>query len=677
MYTFIWAILFNINCFGQKITIDDSGQYTQLLQQADKLSNQNLDSALVLCKLISQKSQTAGLTKVNWDSKILESKLLFQIGQKDSALHILKKLNTETTFLKDTAYQIKSLTKLADIYQDSYEFKQAVEHLLNAQQLLTNTTAFDLRFNILNYLAQTHRKMKDYDSALKYYSILEHDYFFQLTPLEKFLVYMNTGNVYVMEKNYEKTEELYQKAYQEIIKIDDPVNFAQLTYNLGALYYRQKRYTDALEYTNRALKLYELVGNQQKIESCYRVLGAIAYDQKQYQLANEHYLKALEIAKEVNNPKSILGNYRNLFLNYQEMAFLTQETNYYDKALAYQSQWTTLKDSLYQVDLANQLLDLEKKYETEKKNAQIDVLERENLLKAEELMLQTQTRKYLILSVALLLAIVGIVLYFMVYYRRVNARLQEQSRVIFQQKEQITNQNTELQKAVNTQNKLFSIIAHDLRSPLVSVSNFVRLINYYLRDGRYDSIVKMAKEMDRKNEQVLELTDNLLNWAQSQSGELQPKLERICLNEILDECYELYQPVAERKEIELLLNETENCLIYADRDIIRTICRNLINNALKFTPRQGRVSIHCEYDKEYARVSISDTGLGISVEKVQRLFNPNKEDVRPGTDGEKSSGLGLSVCKEFCEILNGKITVDSEEGRGSTFRFSMPVFTGK
>jgi len=267
------------------------------------------------------------------------------------------------------------------------------------------------------------------------------------------------------------------------------------------------------------------------------------------------------------------------------------------------------------------------------------------------------------------------VVYFMVYYRRVNEQLKSQSQIILEQKDYITSQNVQLQKAVDTQNKLFGIIAHDLRSPLVSISNFVQLLNFYLRDGSYDSITRMAADMDRKNKHVLELTDNLLNWARSQSGGLRPQIKQTGLREILDQCYRLYLPVAERKNITLELENGDDCQIWTDRDMVRTICRNLINNALKFTPQEGTVRISYSCNDKKARISVSDTGMGISPDQQKRLFNIGKEDVRYGTDGEKSSGLGLMVCKEFCDILNGSVVVKSTEGVGSMFTFTIPTHT--
>ncbi|WP_205461874.1 tetratricopeptide repeat-containing sensor histidine kinase [Mangrovibacterium lignilyticum] len=670
----IFLLLTMLSLASKSQDIRDTADYRALVEQANSIANSKLDSALILYLNIAKDTEKAGYQQLNWEAKMKAGATYSDLGKKDSALLILQDTYREIAAQRDSAYQLKVLIKLADYYADNYEFERAIIHLLDAQKLMTNSTPFPLRFDVLNTLGQVHKKMKDYTSALKYYRLLETDFFYQLNDFDRFLVFMNIGNVYLETKDYAKTEELYLKAYAEIQKIDDSANLALITYNLGNLYFKQRKNIQATKFAEKALKSYTVIGNKVYIEFCYRLLGALQYRFRNFQAAEKYYLKALQIANEIDNRNSLIGNYLNLAMNYRAWGKSTADTAKYEKAWKFHKMWANLKDSLYQSNLANQALELEKKYETEKKNAKITMLEKDNQLQADELILEQQQRRFMWIVIALMTIIIGVVVYFMVYFRRVNDQLKRQSRLIFDQKEQITDQNIQLQKAVNTQNKLFGIIAHDLRSPLVSVNNFVRLLNYYIADGRYDKITRMAKEMDRKNDQVLELTDNLLNWARSQSGGLTPVLQHISLNEILDECYELYLPVAERKEISLELEAEGNCLLWADRDMVRTICRNLINNALKFTPQKGTVRLNYSCTKTEARVSVSDTGMGISPDRQKRLFNVSKEDVRNGTDGERSSGLGLSVCKEFCEILHGKISVRSQENTGSTFTFTMPLY---
>ncbi len=672
--TFI-SIFLATTCLAQESQIADSITIAEMLKENETTASIGLDSALTINRQIVSLAVASGFKQLDWDARYQESDLLFKLGKKDSALTVVNDLLTMAVSQADTTRQIKALCQTSYIQQESYDFEAAIINLIRAQHLLTKNSDIDLQFDVLNYLGQTHRKMKDYVNALKYYGILEKNFLPQLSTEQRFLLYMNTGNVYHDQNKLDKVEELYPKAYNECTKLNQPDRLAQITYNLGNLYYRQNNFAEAKEYLNRALREYEKIGDQLRIEKCYRVLGALAYRQNQYLQAEKYYQKSYDIGKAVNNPKSLKSSLKNLYLNKLKIAEQTGQISDYKKAMEYQTEWTGLNDSLYQQDLAERMLELEKKYETEKKNAQIDLLAKENQLKAEELVIEQQQKRNMLLVIVTLILATIIIAYFVIYYRRFNIRLQAQSRLILNQKEQIASQNTQLQKAMLTRDKLFSIIAHDLRSPLVSVSNFVQLLNFYLRDGKYDSIQKMATEMDKKNQQVLELTDNLLKWARSQSEGMKVQNEKVSLTEILDECFELYSPIAQDKNITLIADQKGNCFVWADRDMLRTICRNLINNSIKFTPREGEVSVSYGCDEKYVRVSVKDTGIGISTDKINRLFNPEKNDVQLGTDGEKSSGLGLSVCKEFCGILQGKIEVESTEGLGSTFSFSLPKYS--
>ncbi|WP_430972222.1 tetratricopeptide repeat-containing sensor histidine kinase [Sunxiuqinia rutila] len=652
----------------------DTTAINHLLQQLDELTNRNLDSALLLSQEIFQKATTIDYQQGIWETQLIQGKAYYQAGKKDTAYTILNQLLGQTQQQVNRIAEIETHIQLASNFQDDYNFKLAIEHLIAAQKLLTSTDAIDLRFSILNNLGMVHRKMKNYDVALSYFSQLEENYFFQLTPLQRFSLFMNQGNVYAVQRKYDKTEALYSKAYQEIKKADHPANLASITYNLGALYYRQKRYQQAEDYINQSLEAYMTIGDQTQIERCYRVLGAIQVDQDQYSKAEVYFLKALEIAKAIDHKKSILGNYKNLYLNYWGRGYETQSVEDLDKALNYMDLFRQLNDTIYQLETTEKILELEKQYETEKKNTQITLLEQDNQLKEDELYIQRAQRNYLFIVIFLVSGILAIFIYFYYYYRKVNRLLQVQGKRILKQNNQISDQNEKLQKSIDTQNKLFGIIAHDLRSPLVSIANVAKLIGFYLEDKRYDDLETVAQMMEQKNDQVLELTDNLLNWAKSQSEGLSPFFEKVSLQEIVEECFDLYLPIAQTKAIRLVCEDVEDVQVWADRNMLRTICRNLINNAVKFTPKEGTIRLsYCSGDR-VAELCIQDSGIGIPPEKLPILFQVDRAKITPGTEGEKSSGLGLTVCKEFTIALNGEIKVQSSPGNGSRFCLTLTLF---
>ncbi len=654
--------------------MDDTLVVQRMLGNLQQLLNSNLDSTLILSKETEQRAAKINYRNGIWEAQMYRGKALFRLGFPDSSKVLLNNILKETQAQNCRLEEIKVHLALADVWQEDYNFTLAVENLLQAEKFLKDSDPFDLKFEVLNQQATTHRKMKDYPNSLKYFNILENNYFNQLDATQRYSLFQNKGNVYADMKEYDKTEILFKKAYKLVNNTNSPDNKAQITYNLGALFYRQKRYKEAEDYITKSLETNLKIGNQIKIERCNRVLGAIYYDQKDYYKAKNYYNLAMKIAQEIKSPSAIMGNYNNLYLTYWNLGYYNSNIEDLTTALSYYQKYNLMTDSLYKVETAAKTLELEKKYETEKKNTQITLLQKENQHQEDQILLQHTQRNQLILAILLVVGILGIFVYFFYYYKKVNKLLRVQRKRILKQKSQISEQHSNLQKLLNTQNKLFSIIAHDLRSPLASISNISSLIGFYIEDENYAALESTQRLMDQKTDQILDLTDNLLNWARSQTEGLQPLFKPLSINEILKDCLQLYQPIAADKDITINCLEQEDLQIWADHNMVKTICRNLINNAIKFTHKKGQINVWYEAKDQFALISIKDSGIGIEKDKLESIFEIGYEKTTWGTEGEKSTGLGLSVCKEFVDAMNGKIWVESETGLGSQFNVEILLY---
>ena len=224
----------------------------------------------------------------------------------------------------------------------------------------------------------------------------------------------------------------------------------------------------------------------------------------------------------------------------------------------------------------------------------------------------------------------------------------------------------------NTKNKIFNIIAHDLRSPFNAILGFSNLLleNYTRYDEKEKK--KYIKVVNNSANQAYNLLDNLLNWARTQIGKLVFNPKNQSLDKIFKEVTKLNKNNAKIKNIKLSYSLSEDINIYADYDMMEIILRNLISNAIKFTHKNGEVTINTEQDKHNVIISVSDTGVGIDQEKLQKIFNISEKTSTAGTENEKGTGLGLILCKEFVEKHGGKIWVESEIEKGSKFIFSIP-----
>jgi len=230
----------------------------------------------------------------------------------------------------------------------------------------------------------------------------------------------------------------------------------------------------------------------------------------------------------------------------------------------------------------------------------------------------------------------------------------------------------DLEKAVDTRDKLFSIIGHDLRGPIASVCSMLHLLeDDELDENNKENFFKLA--IQNVNGTV-ELLNNLLYWAKSHQDKIDCKPEILDIKQIIDEHIQLLQESADRKEISLNSELNESLSVFADRDMTLMVLRNLITNAVKFTPESGKITISAvPVDKDNkVEISVTDTGIGISKEDIDKLFKLDRDIVRRGTNDEKGTGLGLLLCKEFAEKNRGNIWAESEAGKGSSFKFTLP-----
>ncbi|MCX6155208.1 MAG: HAMP domain-containing sensor histidine kinase [Candidatus Kapabacteria bacterium] len=239
----------------------------------------------------------------------------------------------------------------------------------------------------------------------------------------------------------------------------------------------------------------------------------------------------------------------------------------------------------------------------------------------------------------------------------------------------------ELDKLNKTKDKFFSIIAHDLKSPFSGFLNLSHEIAEHGKEMSLEEIMQINKSLHESAINLYELLENLLTWSRIQRSAIPYNPETCVLSYLLIQNLNIANEFANKKDIEIVNYITEDCIAYIDVPMINTVIRNLISNAIKFTPREGIIKIGLDNSKtkqihtdpdNFICVFIKDSGIGINKSELQKLFLTDGKISKPGTEGEPSTGLGLTLCKEFIEKHSGKIIVESHEGHGSTFYFTLP-----
>ena len=237
----------------------------------------------------------------------------------------------------------------------------------------------------------------------------------------------------------------------------------------------------------------------------------------------------------------------------------------------------------------------------------------------------------------------------------------------------IVQQNEELKRTISNRDKMYSVIAHDLRSPMASIRMVLNLaVNVVSPDVVGDEIFGLLDKANRESEETHDLLDNLLKWTKSQTGRLNVVYQDIDLDDIVPGAVDIFKMIAEMKKIDLkYIPAEEKLTVHGDNDMIKTILRNFLSNAIKFTPEGKAIEVFYKHEGDFARISVRDYGVGIAPERVESIFT--KGETSYGTGGEEGSGLGLQLCQDFARKNGGDTMVESTVGEGSTFSFTIPL----
>jgi signal transduction histidine kinase len=238
--------------------------------------------------------------------------------------------------------------------------------------------------------------------------------------------------------------------------------------------------------------------------------------------------------------------------------------------------------------------------------------------------------------------------------------------------EELTSINNELQKLNAEKDKFFSILAHDLRSPFNSIIGFSNILLEKVQMEDFENSKEYAGIIINSSQRAMNLLTNLMQWSQSQTGRLNFNPEDFKIETIIDEIILLFADTAIQKSISITKVLPSSLAVYGDKAMIDTIIRNLVSNALKFTPQGGTIIISVEADHKGVKVSVADSGVGMLKSIMEKLFRIDVNCSTYDTQGEKGTGLGLILCKDFIKQHGGKIGVESEPGKGSKFHFTIP-----
>jgi signal transduction histidine kinase len=424
------------------------------------------------------------------------------------------------------------------------------------------------------------------------------------------------------------------------------IRLVSYNYNsIGLIYFKEGKLDSALLYIDKSIKKGKEIDDKSVIVYNRIIKGNILYQQHKVNAAIDEFEQADREAKEL----SMVGMINDVVSGLSQCYAAKGD---FKKAYQLHVVAIELKDSLLNWDTSQKILLIKEKFEQDKQYAKIALLEEENA--------HTNREKFIFagLTVVLLASLVSVVVLVLL-----NSRQRAQTnKILIEKNIEITHQNIQLKEVNHVKDKFFSIIGHDLRGPLGSLKAMLAMvIKSEISD---DEFKYFAPKLHQQVTGVGETLENLLQWSRSQMEGWTNNAKRIELDNLILKVFSLFNEAAKEKHISLIAT-VKGHSVYADENQVELIFRNLINNAIKFSSR-GTIEVNATTTDEFIEVTVKDTGMGMGKEKLDLLFLIHPSSTK-GTQGEKGSGLGLLLCKEMVKNNGGKISVNSVEGKGSTF----------
>lgn len=416
--------------------------------------------------------------------------------------------------------------------------------------------------------------------------------------------------------------------------------------NLGMIEYSKGNYELAEKYLNESLKIKNEVGDLLSLPTIYEYLGLCLIGKGQVAEGFRNLNQGLALAISNNQKKIQLNIYSKLTEVYLSL-------NDLKNAISSQKKQIEIQDLILSGAANIKIEQLQAIYEIDKKNGQIIELERQNEINS--LTIKQHRISQLIMVIGISIAIfISISIYW--FYSR------------------IRHKNLELKETNAAKDKLFAIIAHDLRGPTGSLASFLEHINNTFNDHSPKELKEILLSLYKSAENVSILLENLLIWAQSQLNKIQFQPVELKLSDAIQNSIRGLKQSADSKQIDIKFELNDKIFVLADINMLQTIMRNLLSNAIKFTPRGGSVLIKSDFDTpNRASISIVDNGVGIEESALSKIFDVSNAHHTSGTENEKSTGLGLILVKEFVEKNNGTIAIESQKGKGTIVSFILPI----
>ncbi len=597
-----------------------------------------------------------------------------------------EKLSKKLNFIKGEAV---SYRLIGAYYQFTDNFPKAIEYFEKSKKLSKEIKNSKILADCLLSIAIIYLyQSNNYKSLDYHYQVLK------IAEKNKYNLiisgcYNNIGMIYQELNEYSKSREFYEKSIKINNKIGDEMSTGTTLNNIGTIYFDEANYEQALIYYNRALKVNEKYKNMYDIASCllnigsvyyrleknvealdffqksleygnkrinssvYYYIGAIKLKQKKTLKALEYALISLKISKELE----LIIEQRD---SYKLLAIIYKNRNNYKKAYENQLLYEKLKDSIFNEKNIRDITNLENHYKFDKEKQAIKVKQqKKDAVNKEYEKQQKIIRNLFIGAFILTLFLFFIIFRSFIQKSKANNILKQQKEKIKLQSEILTEKNKQLEELSNFKEGLTGMIIHDLKNPISTIIS-----------------ISKNKEITSICWHLLNMVSNILDVQRYEDSKMKLILKSYSLYKLSNNALQQVKLLAEQKRIVPQNNIPLNRFIEADDEIIYRIFINLLTNAIKYTPENGKIIINCEEDSKnsnFTRISITDNGIGIEEDKLKSIFDKFTQIIAKKSGKARATGIGLTFCKIAIEAHGGEINVTSIPNKETIFSFTIPI----
>lgn len=647
-----------------------------VLFSPESFSQARLDSVLASLSHVPDSTKIKTLNDICWKNRANDPQFSEVCGEK--ALELCQ-MTGDKILLARTLNLLGISNRVLGYYDKSLAYLRSA--LAIAEE--TNNT-IEIGF-AENNIAGSYRLKGYYTAAMQH--VLRGLKAFESIQYKYGIAYsaFSVASIYEDQLDYPKALEYFTKAYRVRQEIGDTAGAGNALNEVAKTYALQNNFDLAFETFKQAELLFNKIHDRSGIISNSTALGDVFIRLGRYNEALPLHQKVYEIAKEMNVPRGLVVGATRLGVIYTYLHQFSEAERYlqiaqqkvqklqeyaltlevykaqslfyeaegkYAQSLKYARLYNALKDSVLSRESVSGVKEMEAVYESEKAKAENVILQKNVELS------RTQRNSWVVITI-LFIGISGLILWRYLYQK--------------QAEERIRKINSELKELNETRDKFFSIIAHDLRSPFHMMLGISELLATDIESLPPAQIKKFSKELHNGIKKQFELLSDLLEWSRLQRGDLLIEKKELQLDSEIREVVDSLTVPIRMKEISIVVAVESSVVVLGDSNMIRLVLRNLISNAIKFTEPKGEITVGAEKSGRAMKISVRDSGVGITAENREKLFRSDIRFTTPGTANEKGTGLGLLLCKEIVEKHGGKILVESVEGKGSVFSFTVAV----